>query len=121
LRACRKTFRGDTIRIRLFAAAACIAVISALPASAIELSVTNGTDQNIDVLVDGAKLCALQPRQGRRADYCTLNVGRGRHRISVIGADGWQDSGTYGFRGAKKTCLVESQLSCCCNEDSDLF
>jgi len=37
----------------------------------------------------------------------------------VRGANGWQDSGVYGFRGAKKTCVVESKLSCCCNEDSD--
>jgi hypothetical protein len=82
-------------------AAVCVTALLALPASAIELTVSNGTDQNMDVLVDGAKLCSL------------------RHRISVRGANGWQDSGVYGFRGAKKTCVVESKLSCCCNEDSD--
>jgi len=106
------------MRIRMLAAV-CVTALSALPASAIELTVSNGTDQNMDVLVDGAKLCSLQPRQGRSADYCALNVGRDRHRISVRGANGWQDSGVYGFRGAKKTCVVESKLSCCCNEDSD--
>jgi hypothetical protein len=104
------------MRIRLVAAV-CVTTLLALPAKAIELTVTNGTDQSLDVLVDGAKLCSLQARQGRSADYCALNVARGRHRISVRGANGWQDSGTYGFRGEKKTCVVESKLSCCCNEE----
>jgi hypothetical protein len=83
-------------------------------AYAVEFSMTNATSQQVDVYVDGAKRCSLAP-SAARDHYCSLEVSRGRHKISVIRDDGWQQSGTFNITDEYR-CAVESEVTCCCKD-----
>jgi hypothetical protein len=100
----------------------CSLALTLSQAEAIELIFTNGRTQLIDIYVDGNRVCSLQPYQpqARRADSCKLDVRRGRHQLTAVGED-WRNGAVYNFKGQRKVCLIESTLSCCCNEDDDPF